>query len=70
MKELNQILKNEIAKHLKNLKIQGDNYAKDLKSHSQKMKRAKNIANKIIFVDSTSAYLSLYNYNELFKLTN
>lgn len=44
MKELNQILKNEIAKHQKNLELYGDNYAKDLKSHSQKMKRAKNIA--------------------------
>lgn len=44
MKELNQILKNEIAKHQSNLELYGESYAKDLKSHSQKMKRAKNIA--------------------------
>lgn len=44
MKEINQILKNEITKHQRNLELYGDNYAKDLKNHSQKMKRVKNIA--------------------------
>ena len=44
MKEINQILKNEITKQQKNLELYGDNYAKDLKNHSQKMKRVKNIA--------------------------
>lgn len=44
MKELNPVLQKEIIKHQKLLEMYDNDYAKDLKSYSQKLRRVKNVA--------------------------